>query len=144
MKGAGPANVGGVGRDRSSSMLPGSRVPTSGQGYLRTSPIGHERVRQRRAVDGRWDALTVSLVDVAARDWFHFCPARLSVLTRSFWTPSSDAAVTGFRGPGPVGKPFSWPGSRCSGLLGGRSVTRRFSALLLLWTTEIGAVGKRQ
>lgn len=41
MKGAGPANVGGVGRDRSSSMLPGSRVPTSGQGYLRTSPIGH-------------------------------------------------------------------------------------------------------
>ena len=49
------------------------------------SDSGHERVRQRRAVDGRWDALTVSLVDVAARDWLHFCSARRSVLTRSFF-----------------------------------------------------------
>ena len=49
------------------------------------SDSGHERVRQRRAVDGRWDALTVSLVDVAARDWLHFCAARRSVLTRSFF-----------------------------------------------------------
>lgn len=58
----------------------------------------------------------------------------------AFW----NVAVTGFRDLDPLASLSTGLVSGVSGLLGGRSVTRRFSSLLLLWITEIGAVGKRQ
>ena len=67
------------------------------------SDSGHERVRQRRAVDGRWDALTVSLVDVAARDWSPLVSgAAVSPDPFVLRAPSWDAAVTGFRDLDPL------------------------------------------